>query len=419
MFLTFNDALVYVVSFFGLYTAIFYLWTLLEHQEKARTTTRLARAPRVAVIVPCYNEARTVGTTIESLLALDYPRGKLEIIVVDDGSTDETSAVAKRYARHGVKVYRKRNGGKHTALNLGLSRTRAEFVAALDADSTVEPTALRRLLARFTDERVMAVTPSMKIRDPKGVLRRIQSVEFTMGIFLRRVFADLGSQHVAPGPFTVFRRKFFLEHGAYRAAHNTEDIEIALRIQSKRYQVENATDAYVSTHGPGTFKSLYKQRLRWYYGFLSNVLDYKHLFGKKYGNLGLFVLPSALLSIFLVIVSAGYVLGKMALDTWRQLSYYAAVGFDLWEMLELNFDVFFVDTSAVMFLAIVGLVTGLVVYLYARSLAQDREGWTLSYAFFFLFYWLLFGFWWFVAGLYKLFGGTVEWHDKSKYEKVN
>ncbi len=414
--ITFNDWLIYIVSFFGLYTALFYLFTLYENWGKTTTAGRPRRYPAVAIIVPCYNEERTVGKTIESLLALDYPQERLEIVVVDDGSTDGTYKAAAQYRKRGVALLRKENGGKHTALNLALKRTKAEFVGALDADSTVEPDALRKIISRFTGPDIMAVTPSMKIRDEKGVLRRIQSVEFTMGILLRRVFADLGSQHVTPGPFTIYRRAFFEKHGYYREAHRTEDIEVALRIQSHHYQIENATDAYVYTHGPNTFRSLYKQRLRWYYGFLSNVLDYKRLFSKEHGNLGLFILPTALLSVLLVIVSGVYVLGKIVVDTWQNIQYYAAVNFDLWKMLTPHFDAFFINTNAVVIISFASLVVGLTLFFVSRRLAQDKRPWKLSYLLFFLLYWLLFAFWWLAAGAYKLAGKDTGWNHKSEYE---
>ena len=342
--------------------------------------------------------------------ALDYPKKLLEIIVVDDGSTDESYAIAKKL---GVKVYKKKNGGKHTALNYALKRTRAELVGALDADSEVAPDALLKIVTHFRNKKVMAVTPSMKIDSPKGVLRRIQSIEFIIGIFLRRIFADVGSQHVTPGPFTIYRREFFAQHGLYRAAHLTEDIEVALRIQSHHYLIENATDAYVYTHGPNTWRGLYKQRLRWYHGFLSNVWDYKHLFSREHGNLGLFVLPMSFISLAALSLVVLYTLIRTINSSIDLFYQYWLIGFDVWTIFELNLDVFFLNLSPVMILGFFTFCLSIFVLLISKHFSKET-GIVASFVFFILFYSWLYVFWWGAALLHKLTGRSVSWGHKSE-----
>ncbi len=333
--ITAGDILIYAVALFGIYTTLFFTFTVLERKEEEITKEEVNWFPKVCVIVPCYNEEDTVEKTVNSLLNLDYPEDKLEIVIVDDGSEDNTLEVAKQFEEDGVTVYHKENGGKHTALNYAWERTDAEIVGALDADSYVEPDALKKIIPYFQDEEVMSVTPALKIHPPETWLQIVQMIEYLVGIFLRKVFALLGSIHVAPGPFSMYRAEFFEEHGAWRKAYLTEDIELSLRIQDKQYHIENAPDANVYTIGPPTFKELYKQRLRWYYGFIQNVLDYKQLFSRKHGNLGVFVLPSAFISVFLVIATIFYTTWNLISTLWDKILLWNSINWDFAEMFEL------------------------------------------------------------------------------------
>lgn len=398
--------------FVGLYSTIYCLLTVYEHWGRHKSKIQKKNFPSVCVIVPCYNEEKTVAKTLNSLLNLDYPKTKLEIIVVDDGSKDATYKVAKEFANRGVKVYKKKNGGKHTALNYALKKTSAQFVGALDADSTVASDALKKIVPYFDDARVMAVTPSMIIDTPQGFLRRIQSIEFLLGTFLRRVFTDVGSQHVTPGPFTIYRKLFFETYGYYREAHMTEDIEVALRIQTHDFLIENATDAYVYTHGPSSWNGLYKQRLRWYHGFISNVLDYKHLFGPRHGNLGLFVLPMCFISLAVMTLVLIYTLARMIFNFVEHVYHYWLIGFDFWRLLEWNFDSFFINTGPLSILGAITLIGGIVVIMIAKHYTQEKRI-IVSYVLFAIFYSWLYVFWWAAALYHKVFKRNVGWGHKS------
>ncbi len=409
----FGDLLIYVTSLFGIYTSIFFIITINDNRKKMKKRKALRTYPKVCIIVPCFNEEKTVAKTIKSLLRLDYPKNKLEIIVVDDGSTDNTFKVASEFKEKGVKVYRKENGGKYTALNYALDKTDAEIVGALDADSFVHPKALKRMLPYFEEEEVVSVTPSMKIYKPRNWLQTIQMMEYLIGIFLRKVFAFLGSIHVTPGPFTLYKKEFFEKHGKYREAYLTEDIEIALRIQSLNYHIENAPDAYVYTIGPDTFKGLYKQRIRWYYGFTQNVLDYKKLFSAKHGNLGLFILPASFFSVFLVITTLFYTIYKFLEDLWKRYVFFKAINFDLKGILEFRFDPFFINTNSTMMLSLLALGISIGLLLLAKRVANEKKSIKYSYLVYVLCYWFLFGFWWLMAFYHKLAGKKTQWGHKS------
>jgi cellulose synthase/poly-beta-1,6-N-acetylglucosamine synthase-like glycosyltransferase len=268
------------------------------------------------------------------------------------------------------------------------------------------------MMPYFTKSEVMAVTPSMKIYEPKNWLQKIQWSEFLIGIFLRKIFAFLGSIHVTPGPFSIYKREFFLKHGFYKHAHNTEDIELALRIQSNNYEIENAHDAYVYTVGPHTFKGLWNQRLRWYYGFLRNTEDYRELFSWKHGALGLFILPASFFSVSLVIASVIYTVYQIVSQSFDKLVYLQATGWDL-TRIHINFDAFFLNLNSVAILGILSLIIGIIVLLAAKKIAGERS--IIRHYLWFLFtYWILFSVWWSAAIYMRLTGRRITWMHKSQ-----
>lgn len=413
MAITPGELLLYVCSYFSLFTAIFFFITFFEDKKKLRNP-KLQYFPSVSVIVPAYNEEKTITKTIQSLLKLDYPKGKLEIIVVDDGSKDSTYSSAKQFVPFGVKVFTKANSGKGDSLNFGLARISGEFVACLDADSIVERGCLKKMLGYFEDSQVMAVTPSMKIFSPTGLLQRIQAIEYLLGVYLRKVFSYLGSIHVTPGPFTIFRKSFFDLYGGYDTHNLTEDIEIALRIQSHKFHIENSMDANVWTIGPNTFSSLLRQRLRWYIGFLDNIQEYKHLFSRKYGNLGVFFLPGVFVSTALVIALLFYLVYKTLTRFYTEFLDLLAINFDIWPLLKLEFKPFFLNVDPLMVLSIISLTIATMIIYLARKYSKEQSRWTFSYFLYLVLYLPLYAFWWLLSSGYKLSGKSIAWGRKGE-----
>lgn len=293
--------LIYPFIFLAIFFESFVLVTLLSKPARdSRARAFGTETPTVAVIVPCWNEATTIAATCDSLLALNYPKDKLGIILVDDGSTDNTREAMAHFANNPqVRIMHKENGGKHTALNLAIATTNAEFIGCLDADSFVDPEALKEIIPCFANPRVAAVTAAMSIHQPKNVLQHMQNAEYAFGITYRHVFASINGLYVTPGPFSFYRHSILKELGEFRHAHQTEDMEMALRIQRAGYEIENAPRARVYTKSPDTVFGLIKQRTRWTSGFLRNILgEYRGLIGSRpHGVLGMLVLPSAVLSV--------------------------------------------------------------------------------------------------------------------------
>lgn len=409
------EIILYVISYFGLYTSVFFLLTLLQNKKELKNPPPPKKLPGVTIIVPACNEESCLGKTIESLLALDYPKHLLEIMIIDDGSKDRTLEIARSYERYGVRVFTKKNGGKGTALNFALTKVTTEFVGCLDADSIVMPDALKHMLGYFKDKKVMAVTPSLKCTAPKTFWQRIQVIEFMLGVYLRKVFAFLGSVHITPGPFTIFRKEFFDKHGGYDTTTCTEDTEIAMRIQYLNYEIENAIDANVYAVPMPTFSTMRKQRVRWYKGFMDNSMKYKKMiFSKKYGNLGIFVLPSAYLSVLIAITMVSYTAYLTIKNNYDRLINLYNVNFDLTKMIRLNLDTFYLNHSPLMWIGLVALAIGITMIVLAKRLSKETMPLTSAYILFALIYLPLYAYWWVISVHAKIKHQDVGWKGRIR-----
>lgn len=367
--------LAYPFIFIAIFFESFVLVTLLSKPARdARARVPGLSTPSVAVIVPCYNEASTVAGTVESLLALDYPKDKLEIILVNDGSTDGTRTAMNQFVNNPhVRVIHKENGGKHTALNMGIAATEAEFIGCLDADSFVEPDALRELISCFTCDKVAAVTAAMSIHNPKNFLEHMQNAEYSFGITMRHAISSVNGLYVTPGPFSFYRHSTIKKLGGFRYGHQTEDMEMALRIQKAGYEIENSPRARVYTKAPKTIPTLIKQRVRWTTGFLRNMLgEYRGMImNRNYGTLGMLMLPSAILAVagggllFLLSIYqfASSLIEAMQVRAGIPLSYSLLPR-------AYTFDLFYLPTTVLMFLGIVTLVTSLSLIKYGKSISK-------------------------------------------------
>ena len=351
------NVIFYIFTFAAVYVEIFFLMTYFErrHEIVSRLDDRPDRVyPSVTVIVPCWNEEKTVAGTIRSLMALDYPQDKLQIMVVDDGSTDGTAKAVEEFASvPNVQLIRKENGGKHTAMNIGIEKATTEFVGCLDADSFVTPSALKRMIPYFDDPAIMAVSPSIIIDNPKRPMEWAVKVEYQLSVYIKKMLGFMNGIHVTPGPFSIYRIKVFKDLGPYRVAHNTEDMEIAYRMHEHGYRIEQCHDAHVYTKTPPTIYKLYKQRLRWIYGFINNTIDYRRLvFREKYGAFALFTIPAGIVSIFAathLFVFMVYNWAKFLVHKTIQIQ---ATGVHIPNVTHSSFDWFYVSTHSLVFVSV-------------------------------------------------------------------
>ncbi len=295
----------YVTAFVALYATMFYFLLLLEHRKKLHVEPPLLpieKLPSISIVIPALNEGGTISKTIESVLGLDYPKHKLQVIVVDDESTDNTVQEVKRFAKRGVILIRNKHKGvgKSSALNRGIRASKGELVATLDSDSFPQKTSLVRLASFFADPTVMAATAAVKVHEPTTWLEKVQGVEYIFVLFTRRLLSFLDSVTVTPGPFSLFRKTVFSEVGLFDEDNILEDQEMAYRIQSHNYKIVGSMNAGVYTQVPSTFSQLLRQRVRWNRGGIRNFYKHRKLISPKYGDLGAVILPFGVATIFLV-----------------------------------------------------------------------------------------------------------------------
>ncbi len=410
-----GNTFIYIALFISLFFEVFLIITYLEKREHMiAEKKRIKRAdwwPSVTIIVPCYNEEKTVTNTLFSILALNYPKDKLKIIIVNDGSTDGTMNVLKQFEKNPqIEIYSKENGGKYTALNYALERTTSDFVGCLDADSFVEPETLSRIIKHFEEKDVMAVTPAIAVYKPKNIIQTVQAVEYVWGIFICKMLSYLGSLRVTPGPFSIFRTEVFRKLGGYREAYHTEDLEYALRMQKNHYKIVNAHDAMVHTVAPKNVKALYRQRVRWTYGFINNSIDYRSLFFKKeYGTLGLLTLPVAVLTIIFAIYSTGAFLFDFILKMMNEFQRYQAIGLDFGTNNFLKFDFFFTNINSIVILALVVGFLSMSIIVLSRVITEGRLRLSFDLIYFIPIYSFIVPFWLVKAIYNTVFSKKVSW----------
>ena len=276
--LLFSFLVILIVRFF----ILIYL-SYLHHLNRMRLPDMLAlyrrqpgtlHLPSVSVIVPCYNEGVVIENSIRSLLELVYPG--LEIVVVDDGSSDDTYQRAARFAgRHGdttVTVLRQRNRGKGEALNHGIGYSKGELVCCVDADSRLDPAALLHAVQHFRDPAVGAVAGNVKVGNRRNLLTRLQALEYIEGLnMVRRSQGYFSAVNIIPGPMGVFRRSVLEEVGGYDRDTFAEDCDITIKILVHRWKVEYEPFAIAVTEAPETFVAFFRQRYRWTRGILQSL----------------------------------------------------------------------------------------------------------------------------------------------------
>ncbi len=273
---------------------------LLAIAQKVRSRARAAAADHpadaIAVVVPAYNEARVIVRTVRSLLGSNGP--PFEIVVVDDGSSDDTlDAVTRAFAGEArVRAFRTPNGGKSAALNFGMRHTTAPIVVALDADTVFSPDTVRLLAAAFSNPRVGAVAGNAKVGNRLNLLTRWQALEYITSQNLdRRAFDLLGCITVVPGAVGAWRRELVLAAGGFSTDTLAEDADLTMAILRQGYDVVYEARALAYTEAPDTVRGLLKQRFRWVFGTLQAAWKQRDaLLRPRFGALGMVALPNLL-----------------------------------------------------------------------------------------------------------------------------
>ena len=262
--------------------------------------------PLITVLIPCFNEAKVIASSIERILKSNWPR--LEVIVLDDGSTDGTAAIVREFygKEPRVTLLSFPNGGKARALNRGLVEAKGDVIIALDADTLFPPDTLPRLARWFVDPRVGAVAGNAIVGNRLNLITRWQALEYVTAQNLeRRALAALGAVTVVPGAVGAWRREALIQLGGYPADTLAEDQDLTLAFQRAGWRVEFDSSARAYTEAPDTVRGLLNQRFRWSFGTLQCLWKHRAgLFNVKQPVLGFIALPQIwLFQIFLTVAA--------------------------------------------------------------------------------------------------------------------
>jgi peptidoglycan-N-acetylglucosamine deacetylase len=292
--------------------------------------------PFVSVVIAAYNEEKVICKTIDSILSSNYPA--FEVLIIDDGSKDNTAGIVQEtYAKHPlVRLLKKTNGGKSSAVNLGFKEAKGEIVVALDADTLIAENAISLLVNHFKNENVAAVSGNVKVGNKGNLLTNWQHIEYVTGFNLeRRAFAALNCITVVPGAIGAWKRTAVEEAGYFKEDTLAEDTDITLTLLRQGKKIEFEEKAYAFTEVPEDIKSLAKQRYRWAYGTLQCLWKHREaLFNKKHNSLGYIGLPNMWLFqyIYQTISPIADILFIMALFSEHPGK--AAIGFALFYLLD-------------------------------------------------------------------------------------
>ena len=266
----------------------------IRSRKRQRLHSGEAFQPSVSVIIPAYNEERVIADTVHSLIASDYPN--VEIVVVDDGSPDRTSAVVREtFANEPrVRLFTKENAGKAEALNYGLRRSTGEIVIALDADTIFPPHALGALAHRFYDPRMGAVAGNAKVGNRINIVTRWQALEYITSQNLdRRAFSSLNCITVVPGAVGAWRRSLLEQVDGFASDTLAEDQDLTIKVRKLGYKIGYEETAVAWTEAPDSVSALSKQRFRWSFGTLQCMFKHRDaLFRPRYGALGFVAMPN-------------------------------------------------------------------------------------------------------------------------------
>ncbi|MEV7015775.1 glycosyltransferase [Streptomyces sp. NPDC093991] len=253
----------------------------------------------VTVLVPAYNEAKCIENTVTSLMASDHP---IEVLVIDDGSTDGTARIVEAMGLPNVRVIRQLNAGKPAALNRGLANARYDIVVMMDGDTVFEPSTVRELVQPFGDPKVGAVAGNAKVGNKDSLIGAWQHIEYVMGFNLdRRMYDILRCMPTIPGAVGAFRKSALEPIGGMSDDTLAEDTDVTMALHRAGWRVVYAENARAWTEAPETVQQLWSQRYRWSYGTMQAIWKHRRALVEKgpSGRFGRVGLP--FVSLFMIV----------------------------------------------------------------------------------------------------------------------
>jgi biofilm PGA synthesis N-glycosyltransferase PgaC len=390
-----------------LYMGCFFFLAYMERDKKA--TPALKEWPTISIIIPAYNRGESLRRCLECVTKLEYPK-KMQIMVVDDASTDQTPEIVKDFKGKGIDFIRfEKNQGKARAINTALKKAKGEIVVAMDGDSYPAPDAIMKLIPNFyAFENVGAVTTIVRVKNNHGLLQKIQEVEYFLEFGLKNsALNTMDSLYVTPGPLSAYTKEALVRMGGYDEHNITEDMEITFHLHKLGYRVVLEPRAQVFTEVPDTINKLFRQRKRWAYGGWQTIYKYrdemfstKKLFFRFFFPLRVVLDVSAILFLMLAV--------RMGLEYWHTawgtISSYSTIAFET-----LVVPTLYLNSHLFLYLMIVG-ITLLLAYMGTRAAGAKVQNISIAGVLLFLsVYWAFIVFIQVYSLVNAIRGGVQKW----------
>ncbi len=408
----FITTLYLVLMFVAMYFFFFYILLIVRNRHRIFEYPKPKRDYSVSVLVPAHNEEGTIKATIEHIMGSDY-KGITEVIVLNDGSKDRTAEIVRKLQEkyHKLKLLDKKNSGKADSLNQGIKLAKGELIAVVDADSYPEKESVGKLIGFFDDEKVGAVTSAVFVRNKKNFLTRLQTIEYIVLAWTRKLLDFLDAVYVTNGPLSIYRKKGLEEVGGFDTKTVTEDIEVTWHLLSRGYKTKMCLGAFVTTTVPETFRSYWRQRERWGIGGIQAIFKYKKAFLRK-GMFGFFVIPFVSFSILLsmgVFIFGMYILTRKFVLTYLSTRYSYLANTYLFSLQDIN-----LHPSILIFFTVILFTVAFIYSRYILKILGGQKGeWQevrnlFNRMFYLLVYLSLYPLIWFTA-IYRMAKGDYRW----------
>jgi cellulose synthase/poly-beta-1,6-N-acetylglucosamine synthase-like glycosyltransferase len=378
------------LMFVSLYMLFLFILITFKNRDNFFSYPKPKKKYSITIVVPAYNEEDSIKETIEHIFNTGYPRELLEVIVVNDGSTDKTREVVQKLLKKysSLKLLDKKNSGKADSLNQAIKIAKGELIAVTDADSFPSYGSIEKLTGYFDDEQMGAVTSFVTVRNKdENIYGKVQALEYTILGWNRKILDFIKSVYVTNGPLSLYRKKYLLNVGGFDKKSITEDIDITWNLMDHKYKTAMCLDARVSTIVPSTFKKWFRQRVRWGIGGIQVLFKYKKSFLKR-GMFGLFVMPFVFLSIALSIFGfsfSSYLLLKSLFTRLLTIGYSLDVGTSIFKLNSINFY-----PSVMIFYSIVLFACSIFYYRYILKTTNYYPHLSIKKFFNLVFYMLVF-----------------------------
>lgn len=277
--------------FWGTYFLILFLLIYFKNKNNLYEYPEPKKFLPITVVIPVFNEGQAISNTLQSVVDMEYPNRKKEIIVVDDCSTDNSYEIIKKFAKNhsNMRVVQtpKNTGNAAGSKNYGLTFVKTPLVAFVDSDSLPSKDSLVKMVGYFEeDEKVAAVTSRVLVKNDKGnFIKRFQALDYFVIAWSRKILDFIGCVYVTNGPLSIYKSELIKREGPFDKENLTEDIEITWNFLSKGYKTKMSYATKVYTIVPENFRIWNKQRVRWNLGGLQTVYKYKKFFFRNTGNL--------------------------------------------------------------------------------------------------------------------------------------